>query len=120
MTKQDFDALPLSVRQKAKRTLRAYNSVHITFHDGEYHVSTGIMLCSEYPSAYRVVGDVNKDDVYTPDEQIVNYIESFHDYPPQYKGRRDYDMLRYMKDRRCKEAVDEKIRLVDGTARLIV
>jgi hypothetical protein len=117
---QDFTALPPMVQEQAKDILRSFSEVHITLSDGRYHVSTGIMLLGLYPDDFKVIGDVNKNDVYTPDEQIVNYIESFHDYPPQYKGSRDYSMLHYMKDRRCKDGVDERIRLVDGTAWLVV
>ncbi len=120
INKQAFDALPLSVREDVKRTLRCFNEVHITFYNGEYHVSTGIMLMGHYPDDHRVIGDVHKDDIYTPDEQIINYIESFHDYPIQYKGSRDYDLMRYMKDRRCKDGVDVKVKLVDGAVWLVV
>lgn len=119
MKLQDFNALPLSVREDAKDTLRAFNEVHITFSNGEYHVSTGIALLGRYPEDYKVIGDVSRDDIYTADEQIVNYIESFHNYPHNYKGSRDYNMLHYMADRR-RNGEECKVKLVDGTARLIV
>ena len=119
MTKQDFDALPLSVREKAKRTLRGFSEARIVYHDGEYHVYTSSMLLGKYPDDFKVVGDVHKDDIYTPDEQIINYIECFHDYPLQYKGKYDYSMLDYMHECR-KNGEERKVKLVDGTARLIV
>ncbi|GHV34244.1 hypothetical protein FACS1894187_04420 [Synergistales bacterium] len=119
MKMHDFYTLPLRVREQAKDTLRAYSSVHITFANGEYSVSTGICLMSKYPDDFKVIGDVVASDIYTDDERIVNYIEEFHDYPPQYKGTRDYDMLRYM--RAClKNGEDVRIRLEDGTARLVI
>ncbi|GHU36237.1 hypothetical protein FACS1894105_06250 [Clostridia bacterium] len=78
------------------------------------------MLCSRYPDDFKVIGDVSKDDIYTEDEQIVNYIEEFHDYPYNYRGKRDYDMLRYMRDCRCNNDIDIKVKLVNGTARLVI
>lgn len=119
MKMQDFDALPLSVKQQAKDTLRAFNSVHITFSNGKYKVSTGIALLGHYPDDYKVIGDVAASDIYTSDEQIVNYIECFHDYPPQYKGSRDYDMLRYLRACR-KNGEGIEVRLENGSARLVV
>ena len=116
MNMSDFKSLPLSVREDVKNTLKAYNECNIRFYNDEYHVSTGIMLCSKYPDDYRIIGDVHKDDIYTPDEQIVNYIETFYDYPREYKGKRDYDMLRYM----ATQSGKSRVRLVDGTAALVI
>jgi hypothetical protein len=115
---QEFEALPTSVKDQVKETLRAYSRANIVFMNGEYHVTTGICLMSLYPSDHRFIGTVYEEYVYTPDERIINYIETFCDYPIQYKGTRDYDMLRYMQS--CK-ANGEKVRicLVDGTAHLV-
>ena len=113
---QDFYALPLSVQEEAKDTLRVYSEAYIRFYEGRYHVSTGIMICSHYPADFKVIGDVSKDDIYTPDEQTVNYIENFYDYPPGYKGSRDYNMLDYLREQRGKA----RVKLMDGTAQLII
>jgi hypothetical protein len=104
----NINTLPLKVQQGIKDTLKAFDVAYITFSGGEYRVSTGTCLLGEYPADYRVVGDVSKDDVYTKNEQAANYVECFHDYPAEYKGKRDYKMLQFMKNRR-KNGVESKV-----------
>ena len=117
MSIQVYNALPLSVKERVKNTLRSYSKVYIDFYWDEYHVTTSTMLCAKYPSDFKAIGEVDKDDIYTEDEQIINYIESFYDYPYNYKGKRDYDIMRYM----ATQNGNAKVRLLpDGTARLIV
>jgi len=116
MLLKDFNELPWSVREDVRKTLRAFSECYIRFHNGEYHVSTSIMLCANYPADYMVVGDVKASDVFTADERIINYIETFYDFPLGYKGERDYDMLDYMRA----QGGTARVKLVDGTARLII
>ena len=73
------------------------------------------MIKADYASDHKVYGYVNASDIYTADEQICNYIESFHNYPPQYKGARDYKMLRWMAQMRI-DGHEIPIRLVGGVA----
>lgn len=112
-----FNSLPANIKEQVKDTLRAYSSVHITFSNGEYHVSTGICLMSKYPDDHRVIGDIAASDIYTPDEQIVNYIETFLAYPIQYEGFRDYDLIFRLKACRAK-GENYRIHLEGGTAKI--
>ena len=104
----NINILPLNVQQDIKDVLRAYDVVHVTFSNGEYHVSTGTAILAEYPADHRFVGDVSKDDVYTENEQVANYVESFCDYPVYYKGKRDYEMLRFLKNRK-KDRIENSV-----------
>ena len=97
MKVQNFESLPIEVQEDVRNTLKAYNEVHIVFEYGRYNVSTCIALCATYAPDRKVIGDVHKDEIYTKDEQILNYIDTFNDYPIEYKGSRNYDVLRQLK-----------------------
>lgn len=91
MTK--FNELPAEVREDVKRALRAYDRAYVIYEYGAYHTSVAIGLKAHYAEDHRVVGEYRADEVFTEDERIINYIESFHEYPIQYKGKRDYKIL---------------------------
>lgn len=110
---EKLESLPLEIQEQVKDTLGAYNEVHVIFSDGEYHASTGIMLLGHYPSDHRFVGSYKVDDVFNEDEKILNYVRNFRDYPIKYKGERDYNLLREMRDGGWDEN-EVKIKLVDG------
>jgi len=113
---QLLNTLPYSVSEDVRKTLCAYSMCLVRFYNGEYHVSTGVMICSTYPEDYKVIGDFESVHIFTEDERIVNYIETFYDYPTEYKGSRDYNMLRYMSE----QGGTAKVRLEGGTARLVI
>jgi hypothetical protein len=94
LTVDQLSDLPIEVVAKVMSTLRAFKECNITFEYGRYEVNTGYMLKSSYGSDHRIVGEVRAADVYTEDERTQNYIECFHDYPHEYKGKRDYAALR--------------------------
>lgn len=93
MTKERFAQLPMDVQDKVKNTLKAYDNAYIIFEYGEYHVSVGIALKAHYAEDHKVIGTVNVDDIFTKEEKIINYAESFHEFSPLYKGKRDYRMM---------------------------
>lgn len=93
MTNTNFNTLPQEVQEQAKSVLRAFPRVHITFEYGKYHVSSGIALLASYPEDFKVIGDYTDKEIFTEDERTLNYINSFHDYPIWYKGKRDYRWL---------------------------
>jgi hypothetical protein len=118
MNRATIEQFPAEVQEDILDTLRAYNEVSVTFHDGRYWVISGHCLLGQYPADYKAYGDFYAKDIYTEDERIVNYIEGFHDFPREYKGARDYSMLRRMHDMRSK-GEEARIRLDNGTAVLV-
>ena len=88
-----FVELPEDVQAEAKETLKAYSKVTVEFANGKFHVFTGCMICKDYAFDQCVCGTYTAEEIYTPEERIINYMESFHDYPVEYKGERDYKML---------------------------
>ena len=85
--------LPQEIQDKVLNTLKAYDKVYITYEYGAYKVSIGVALTATYADDFRVIGEVEAQEVYTDDERIENYINEFQDYPITYKGKRDYRTL---------------------------
>ena len=90
---KDFNALPIDVQEQVKRTLRSYDEVNVIYEYGEYHVSTGLAIKCHYADDHEYLGCYKAKDLFTPDERMLNYVEAFHEYPIEYKGKRDYRML---------------------------
>lgn len=95
---EELNNLPQEVINKAKETLKAYDMVTIVFEYGEYKVQTGNCITNEYAEDHKVIGNVYANDIFTEAEKIINYIEAFAEYPIQYKGKRDYNMLRELEN----------------------
>lgn len=93
----------MDLQKSVKETLKAYNRVNVTFENNEYHASAGVILKQHYAPDFKVLGWIHADDVYSKEEQVENYINEFFSYPTNYKGKRDYDIIRKMQDERVVE-----------------
>ena len=111
---KDFNSLPNEVQEKVKKVLKAYDRVYVIFENGEYNVSVGIGIKKEYASDHEFIGEYKVDEIYTKEERIINYVESFHEYPIQYKGKRDYAWLNSLTSWDCKVKFDENGNLVSA------
>ena len=96
LTREDISNLPYEVKTKVINTLKAYDEVTISYEDGEYYF--GNLIKAEYSKDHKVIGTIYAKDYYTENERIANYINEFNDYPSNYKGKRDYSILKQMKD----------------------
>ena len=97
--KTTFKTLPVEVQEQVKRTLGCYDICYVSFENGQFKVTTSIVLTAHKKLAYnRAYWTFYKDDILTKDEQIIAYVNNFRCYPVAYKGFRDYDMLREMKE----------------------
>lgn len=88
-----LNTLPKEVQDKVKSTLEAYDEVHVVFEYGEYHVTVGVALKAHYANDHKVIGTFKANEIFTQEERIENYINTFQDYPIEYKGKRDYKTL---------------------------
>lgn len=52
------------------------------------------ILKASYAEDHEFIGTYKAKEVYTEPERTINYVESFHDYPIWYKGKRDYKWLK--------------------------
>ena len=92
---RDFNALPLSVQDEIKDLLKSYDKVHVVYEDKKYWLSLTTAVTDHYAfDTGRYIGTYYADDVFSPDERILNYVNSFHSYPVEYKGKKDWDMIR--------------------------
>lgn len=73
--------LPVEVVEEIKDILKAYNECNVVFENGKYHVRTFTCLQASYSDDYKVIGRFKKDEVFTKEEQELNYIEEFRSYP---------------------------------------
>lgn len=109
---KQFNELPKEVQEEVKSILMAYDDVNVWFDYGRYSYADAIT--KEYAPDHEFIGTFKKSDVYTEKEQIENYINEFHDYPANYKGGRDYKMLKKMDDERETEIIGGgKIKCID-------
>ncbi len=83
-----FNELPVEERARIRNTLKAYDEVVVFYENGKYVY--GVCLKSHYAPDHEYIGTYRAEDIYTEDERIENYINEFHAYPPNYKGKRDY------------------------------
>lgn len=100
MTKDQIKSLPIEVQNHIASTLRCFDRCYVSYNYGKFSVSSGFGIYATYAPDHKEYGWVSADKFYTPEERILNYVNSFHDYPIQYKGRRDYRMIRQMNDDR--------------------
>jgi hypothetical protein len=112
---KNFNELSQEIQEEVKQTLRAYDEVNVIFEYGKYHVSTGIALKKVYAPDHEVIGRYFANDIFTPEDRIVNYIEEFISYPIEYKGKKDWAMIKELESLR-KQSKQAKIKLVDGNA----
>lgn len=88
-----LEQLPEEVQKQIKEILKVYPRTSVTFENGEYHFG-GDCLKATYASDYEVIGEYKADEIFTEEENIINYVEAFHEYPAEYKGERDYKWLK--------------------------
>lgn len=87
----NLNALPQEVKERILRQLKAYDEVVVFYENGAYNF--GVCLKAKYAPDHKYIGTYTAKEVYTLEERTINYIESFHEYPIWYKGKRDYKML---------------------------
>ena len=86
-----FNELPKEVQEEVKNILRAYSEETVWFENGRY--TFGVSLTAKYAPDHEYIGTYYAKDIYTEEERILNYCEAFHDYPSEYKGKRDYNLI---------------------------
>ena len=98
MKSTNFNDLPETVKAEVKDFLRAYDEVNVWYENGRYSFGDVLKRC--YAPDHRFVGTYRAEEIYTEKERIENYINEFHDFPRDYKGRRDYTLLHNMNEER--------------------
>ena len=87
-----FENLPVDVQETIKDYLKVYNKVYVHYGNGEYRFS--YILKDYYAPGYRFIGEYYAEDIYSLEERILNYVNEYRSYPIEYKGVRDYSILK--------------------------
>ena len=87
-----FNELPREIQYDVMELLREYEDVTVWCENGRYKYD--LLTKTKYMSNQEYIGRYYARDVFTEDERIVNYCEQFHSYPIEYKGKRDYDLIK--------------------------
>ena len=103
MNRTEFNQLPQDVQDKIISILHVYDKAYVDYENGSYKVSPNVCLTATYAEDFKVIGTYTAEELFTEEERIENYINTFNDYPANYKGKRDYQMLRKMKERQFNE-----------------
>ena len=88
---QILNTLPADAVAEIKSTLGAFASVQVSRNNktGKISATNAIVLHNGEYDEY--LGEVLAKEIFTSEEQILNYVQNFRDYPwPAYKGRKDY------------------------------
>lgn len=82
-----------TVQQNILNLLKAYSEVRVmkNIRTGLVEVVTHVMLQNCYDDVE--LETIRSKDVYTEEELILNYLDEFIEYPIEYEGERDYNLL---------------------------
>ena len=85
ITQEIFDALPRDVQNKIQETLRVFKECHVTFENGQHHVSSAIGITKTYADDNKFIGTAYQDDFYSIDErnEIFEQEYGYRQYQPK-------------------------------------
>ena len=89
----EVEDLPEATQKEIKNILRSFRRCTVEFEHGEFHVTIGTILTRSYDPWHFMVGEYMDRDVYNFNERIENYVNSFHCYPAEYKGAKDWQRI---------------------------
>ena len=67
--------------EDVKRTLKVYDECTMVYENGEWKVRVEHVITAYKDPRDKVLGTVKVDEVYTKEEQQLNYIEAFRSFP---------------------------------------
>ena len=105
--------LPKEVQLYVMDTLKAYDEVTVSYENGKYQY--GVCIKRNYAEDYKVLGTIYKSDIYTEEEQDINFMETFHDYPQGKKYIHDYSFIKKLD----KIGWSAKVKIVNNKFELI-
>lgn len=76
-------------------TLKAYEEVFVTRENGKFDVSASICLSARAKASDFKVWRIFAKEIYDEKERMLNFVESFAEYPDDYTGKRDYAKLAF-------------------------
>lgn len=93
-----LNTLPNDIIEGVKSTLKAYDKCNVIYQNGKYNVRVGYSLTKEYAEDFKFIGEFVKEEVFSENEIIENYINEFNCYPANYKGAKSYTLVNKMRE----------------------
>ena len=85
-----FNELQEEVKKQVLKTLKAYDEVNVIFENSKYQLTVASVLRMNYDADFQFVGTYYAEDLYTPEQRDLNYIETFGCEPyPSYTKRKE-------------------------------
>ena len=94
-----YEDLPQQAKDELRKALVAFPDTLLWKQSDEYFTTEGVSIVKKYPDdndKWEYIGEYHDYDVFSDKERIENYINTFRDYPPEYKGIRNYSLMREM------------------------
>lgn len=88
-----FTKAPREVQERILEALKQVRYVYVVRNGDRYSVTTHLTTQRSERGEWEYLGKFTMEEIYSPDERILNFVEVMHDYPPEYRGKRDYLML---------------------------
>lgn len=85
MTKQQFENLPNEVKEEIRSILKAYDQAYVEYYNGRYWASAGCGIRGKYPEDFKSYGKIKVKDVFSLEERIANYKETFNSNPSKFQ-----------------------------------
>ena len=80
LSKEELEMLPKAIVEEVKNTLKAFSETNITYENGKYKELPAVGIYSTYAKDHKFIGTVRQEDIYTLEERIKNYEDTFKSY----------------------------------------
>lgn len=85
------------IMDQVRELLKAYPKAYVLEENNtKHHVTNSLYLLNSRGNNYRLCDTFYAEDFYSHKERQLNYINTFADFPEDYKGRRDMNLLQEM------------------------
>ena len=94
----EYDDLPQEAKDELRKALVAFPDASLWKQGDKYFTTEGVSIVKKYDDEYGLehIGKYHDYEVFSDKERIENYINTFRDYPSEYKGLRNYSLMREM------------------------
>ena len=96
---------PLAIQNEIKKTLGVYPRCYVKLNNGIYSVSTSIKIENNYSEDFEIE-EIKANEVLTQDEINLAFVNNFYSFPIEYKGNKDYKILKEARENGLKFKLD--------------
>lgn len=94
----EYKDLPQEAKDELRKALVAFPDASLWRQGDKYFTTEGVSIVKKYDDDYgwEHIGKYHDYEVFSDKERVENYINTFRDYPPEYKGLRNYSLMHIM------------------------